>query len=128
MLRFLHSLRKAVDDNLLSELIIRILQHSQDLISPFLSGYQMVLDPRNSKQWLNDLKFIIKLYFHLPMPRSILKELAISADHVSTVKHLTIACPENIKRNILNRGLQVSFCLYNFFCELGSFCFKTQIM
>ena len=111
LLRFLRSLRKAMDDNLLTELIIRILQHSQDLISPYLTGYQMVMDPHNTKQWLHNLIFIIKLYFHLSMPKSILKELAISADHLSTAKCLKIVCPENMKRNILTRGLQVG--LYN---------------
>ena len=107
LLRFLHSLPKTLDDDLLIELIIRILKNSQDLVSPYLSGYQMALDPRNSQQWLNNVVFLIKLYFHLPMARSVFKNPAISVDRVATSKFLTVVCPENVKRNILTRGLQV---------------------
>ena len=109
LLRFLHSLPKALDDDLLIELIIRILRNAPDLITPYLSGYQMALDPRNSQQWLNNVVFLMKLYFHLPMPGSLFNtDLAISPENINESRLLTIACPENIKRSVLTRGLQVN--------------------
>ena len=107
LLRFLHSLPKTFDDDLLIELIVRILQNSQDLIAPYLSGYQMALEPRNSQQWINNFVFLIKLYFHLPMPSTMLKVPSIFPDHVTSSKMLIVLCPENLKRSILTRGLQV---------------------
>ncbi|XP_028415489.1 nucleolar pre-ribosomal-associated protein 1-like [Dendronephthya gigantea] len=106
LLRFLHSLPKTLDDDLLIELIIRILQNSQDLVSPYLTGYQMALEPRNSQQWINNFVFLIKLYFHLPMPSTVLNVPSISPDQVASSGILRVLCPENLKRSILTRGLQ----------------------
>ena len=41
------------------------------------------------------------------MPRSIFINPAISSDRISSSRLLTVVCPENIKRSIVTRGLQV---------------------
>lgn len=110
LLRFLLSLPKTMDDDQLIELIIKILKNSLDLISPYLNGYQMSLDPRNSQQWLNNVSFIIKLYFHLPMPNCLLKDTSVSVSLVQNSSFLALVCPANVKRSLLTRGLQVMLC------------------